>query len=166
MKSQLNRLVLAWLLLGLLGAVFSSIVAFSMTLFMKTAADAWIIGGFAFLGFLPGLLGACSQRFAGIAGFIGLIIGLLWGIVESISKKGMIWPIFVYFCILQAYFLALAIGLFVQIFIKPRPLPANKPQKRKTKPMVLSIRPKPIKPLQAVKSKKIKNAQESRFYEV
>lgn len=166
MKSRLNRLVLAWLLLGVAGAVFSSLVAFSMTLFMKTVVDAWIIGGFAFLGFTPGLLGACGQRFAGLAGFFGLIVGFLWGIIESIVRKGIIWPVFVYLCFLQALFIALAIGLVVQVFIKPRPLPANKPARRKPKQPLVVIGQKPVRRLPLSKSMSKHKAEDNRIYEV
>lgn len=166
MKSRLNRLVLAWLLLGVAGAVFSSLVAFSMTLFMKTVVDAWIIGGFAFLGFIPGLLGACGQRFAGLAGFFGILIGFLWGIIESFIRKGIIWPVFVYLCFLQAFFLALAIGLIVQVFIKPKPLPANKPEKKKTHMVVATSRRKPIRRLPSGKVSARQKTEDNRIYEV
>lgn len=162
----MNRLVLAWLLLGVAGAVFGSLVAFSMTLFMKTVVDAWIIGGFAFLGFIPGLLGACGQRFAGLAGFFGIIIGFLWGIIESFVRKGIIWPVFVYLCFLQAFFLALAIGLIVQVFIKPKPLPANKPEKKKTHVVVATSRQKPIKRLPPRKVSARQKIEDNRIYEV
>ena len=166
MKSRLNRLVLAWLLLGVAGAVFGSLVAFSMTLFMKTVVDAWIIGGFAFLGFIPGLLGACGQRFAGLAGFFGIIIGFLWGIIESFVRKGIIWPVFVYLCFLQAFFLALAIGLIVQVFIKPKPLPANKPEKKKTHVVVATSRQKSIRRLPPRKVSARQKIEDNRIYEV
>lgn len=166
MKSRLNRLVLAWLLLGVLGAVFGSLVAFSMTLFMKTVVDAWIIGGFAFLGFIPGLLGACGQRFAGLAGFFGLIVGFLWGIIESIVRKGIIWPVFVYLCFLQAFLFAIAIGLIVQIFIKPRPLPANKPIKKKPKLAVAATRQKSVRRLPSRNSAAKQKKEDNRIYEV
>lgn len=162
----MNRLVLAWLLLGVAGAVFSSLVAFSMTLFMKTVVDAWIIGGFAFLGFIPGLLGACGQRFAGLAGFFGILIGFLWGIIESFIRKGIIWPVFVYLCFLQAFFLALAIGLIVQVFIKPKPLPANKPEKKKTHMVVATSRRKPIRRLPSGKVSARQKTEDNRIYEV
>lgn len=166
MKSQLNRLVLAWLILGVLGAVFGATVAFSMTLFLKTVVDAWIIGGFAFLGFLPGLLGACGQRFAGLAGFVGLVAGFFWGIGESVTRKGIIWPVFVYICVLQAFLLALGLGLVVQVFIKPKPLPANKPIIIKPKHSASVLKMDPMKPTKTRKPKNVHKAHESRLYEV
>lgn len=166
MKSRLNRLVLAWLLLGIIGAVFGSLVAFSMTIFMKTVVDAWIIGGFAFLGFIPGLLGACGQRFAGLAGFFGLIVGFLWGVVESIVRKGIIWPVFVYLCFLQAFLFALAIGLIVQVFVKPKPLPVDKPFRSKPRHIVVTTRQKPIQRLPSRKGMTKQKVEDSRMYDV
>lgn len=166
MKRQLNRIVLAWLMLGMLGAFFCALVAFSMTLFLKTVVDGWIIGGFAFLGFIPGMLGSCGQRFAGLLGYFGIIIGFVWGVIESIIKKGIIWPVFVYFSILQAFLLALAIGLIIQIFIKPRPLPTNKSLKKIKKTSIVSAIPKPKRLKKPQRNKKNLNVDQGRIYEI
>lgn len=152
--------MLAWLALGLVCAGFCAGVSYIMTLFLKTVVDGWIIGGFAVVGFIPGLLGACGQRFAGLLGFTGIFVGIVWGLVDAFIKKGAVWGVFVYFDILRAFFFALALGLLVQVFIKPRP--ANLVTK-KTNPSHIQ-RPKPIRRSRAKRDKL--TYEESKLYEV
>jgi hypothetical protein len=158
----LNRLTWAWLALGVIGAGLLALVAFIMTLFLKTMVDGWIIGGFAFFGFLPGLFGACGQRFAGLAGFAGLFGGLIWGLVEGITKKGHIWPVFVYLDILLAFFVCMSIGLLVQMFIKPKPVSSKRPTKQ-IKPVAVAKRPVRYS---NSKNQRINQVEDSKLYEV
>ncbi len=152
--------MLAWLALGLLGAGFCAGLAYVMTLLLKTVADGWIIGGFAVVGFIPGLFGACGQRFVGLLGFAGILAGMLWGFADAIIRKGAIWQAFVYIDILQAFFVALAVGLLIQVFIKPKPanLTIKKPMPSQTQ------KPRPAKKSRS-KGKDLP-IDESRLYEV
>lgn len=152
--------MLAWLALGLVCAGLCAGLAYIMTLFLRTVVDGWIIGGFAVIGFIPGLLGACGQRFAGLLGFSGILVGIVWGLIDAFIKKGAIWGVFVYFDILRAFFFALALGLLVQIFIRPRPADLVL---KKSNPSHVQ-RPKPIRRIRTKASKP--TYEESKLYEV
>jgi MFS family permease len=162
MKRRLNRLTLAWIAFAVVGAIFCALVALLLSQFLKTIVDCWIIGGFAFAGFLPGLLGAFGLRLAGMLGFAGIVVGLVWGIVDAILKKGLIWPVFVYIDILRILFLALAIGLLIQVFVRPKK--ADLPFAKKTvRNRSVSTRPRSIfQP----KPAKIKPVEDPRIYEI
>ena len=158
----MNRLTWAWLALGVAGAGLLALVALVLTLFLKTMVDGWIIGGFAFIGFLPGLFGSCGQRFAGLAGFVGLFGGLIWGFVEGLLKKGHIWPVFVFLDTLLAFFACMAVGLLVQMFIKPKPV-SNKRPTSQFKPSTQTKRPVRYSKL---RNQRVSQVEDSKLYEV
>lgn len=117
----MNKNTITWLILGVIGAVFWSLVCWLLTSLSNAPFSGYIILAFALMGALPGIFGAINARILGLAGFLGLFAAFLWGLFDVVFvHKGWIWPYFYLMNMVQVMLVFIAIGSLLQLFFLPK----------------------------------------------
>lgn len=115
MRKQNNPLI-AWLILGLISVVICGLAIWTVEYFFIVPLPNVFFIVFIVLGFFPALCAIFGLRFLGIAGFFGIIIGILWGAIHAIFF-GSLWQYVFILDFLRIYSILIVIGCLAQLFL-------------------------------------------------